>query len=316
VAAEFGFFVSCFFLKKQRKGAQIRMARDPSEKAVKISRIINNNIISAFDENGLELIMMGRGIGFSRRPGEMVKQSEIEKVFRIENEKARDDFKDLVKNIPLEYLQISDAVITKAKMLLGTGMNQNVYLTLTDHISFAIDRFKKGMSFRNPLEDEVRTFYPTEYGVGCEAVKLIRRATGLSLPKEEAVSVALHIVDAEYNTQANDILKVSKLMQRILEIVEEEFGSTEHGRTLVREDLSSYVKYLCLRAFSGKLLKLNDEQLYAYVCRQYSDEVRCSERILRCIEQGMGKRLTTDEQAYLILQLAQIRRILQENPNR
>jgi beta-glucoside operon transcriptional antiterminator len=147
-------------------------------------------------------------------------------------------------------------------------------------------------------------------------VKLIRRATGLSLPKEEAVSVALHIVDAEYNTQANDILKVSKLMQRILEIVEEEFGSTEHGRTLVREDLSSYVKYLCLRAFSGKLLKLNDEQLYAYVCRQYNDEVRCSERILRCIEQGMGKRLTTDEQAYLILQLAQIRRILQENPNR
>jgi transcriptional antiterminator, BglG family len=29
-----------------------------------IDKIINNNIISAFDEKGLEVVIMGRGIGF------------------------------------------------------------------------------------------------------------------------------------------------------------------------------------------------------------------------------------------------------------
>ena len=34
-----------------------------------IEKVINNNIVSAFDETGREVVVMGRGIGFGNRPG-------------------------------------------------------------------------------------------------------------------------------------------------------------------------------------------------------------------------------------------------------
>ena len=34
---------------------------------MKISKLINNNIVSSVDENGREIIIMGRGIGFKAR---------------------------------------------------------------------------------------------------------------------------------------------------------------------------------------------------------------------------------------------------------
>lgn len=35
-----------------------------------IDKIINNNIVSAFDETGLEVVIMGRGIGFQMKRGQ------------------------------------------------------------------------------------------------------------------------------------------------------------------------------------------------------------------------------------------------------
>ena len=48
-----------------------------------IDKIINNNIVSAFDETGLEVVIMGRGIGFQMKRGQEVPAEKIEKVFRI-----------------------------------------------------------------------------------------------------------------------------------------------------------------------------------------------------------------------------------------
>ena len=37
-----------------------------------IDKVINNNIISAFEESGTEVVVMGRGIGFKKKPGQTV----------------------------------------------------------------------------------------------------------------------------------------------------------------------------------------------------------------------------------------------------
>ena len=43
-----------------------------------IDKIINNNIVSAFDEKGLEVVIMGRGIGFQMKRGQEV-PSDLER---------------------------------------------------------------------------------------------------------------------------------------------------------------------------------------------------------------------------------------------
>ena len=54
-----------------------------------VEKVINNNIVSAYDETGREVVVMGRGIGFGVRAGAVIDNSKIEKVFRIESQGLR-----------------------------------------------------------------------------------------------------------------------------------------------------------------------------------------------------------------------------------
>ena len=48
---------------------------------MRIQRVINNNVISAIDEYGSEIVVMGKGIGFQRRPGQEIAETGKEKIF-------------------------------------------------------------------------------------------------------------------------------------------------------------------------------------------------------------------------------------------
>ena len=43
---------------------------------MRIEKVINNNIVSAFDDTGRELVLMGRGLGFGGRPGQPVDEKK------------------------------------------------------------------------------------------------------------------------------------------------------------------------------------------------------------------------------------------------
>lgn len=48
-----------------------------------IEKVINNNIISAYEKSGAEVIVMGRGIGFKKKQGEVVPADQISKSFAL-----------------------------------------------------------------------------------------------------------------------------------------------------------------------------------------------------------------------------------------
>ena len=184
---------------------------------MRIEKIINNNIISARDDKGIELVAMGKGIGFGRRAGEEVEESKIEKVFRLENIDDTEYFKSLLASLPIEFVRLSNQIISYAKETLGFELNSNIYLGLTDHINFAIERQKKGMVFSNALHDEIKLFYPNEYLVGKHALYLIENQTGCLLPEDEAASIALHIVNAELDSEISTTFVITKMMREMME---------------------------------------------------------------------------------------------------
>ncbi|MEF2574558.1 MAG: CAT RNA binding domain-containing protein, partial [Eisenbergiella sp.] len=90
---------------------------------MKIQKVINNNVISALDENGQEIVAMGRGIGFQKKAGEEMPESAVEKVFRLESPDLLERFKQVLANMPLECIQISDRIISYAKERLSMRLN-------------------------------------------------------------------------------------------------------------------------------------------------------------------------------------------------
>ena len=99
-----------------------------------IQKVINNNVISAYDVNRQEVVIMGKGIGFKAHTGDLIDEGRIEKVFRIENEKLSRQFQEILENIPLEHMQITSDIISYARKNLNVQLNQNIYITLMDHI--------------------------------------------------------------------------------------------------------------------------------------------------------------------------------------
>ena len=47
---------------------------------MRIAKILNNNVVIVLDQHGQEQVIMGRGLGFQKHPGETLDNSLIEKV--------------------------------------------------------------------------------------------------------------------------------------------------------------------------------------------------------------------------------------------
>lgn len=107
---------------------------------MRIEKIINNNIISTRDDQGVELMAMGKGIGFAQKPGNEIDDKAVEKIFRLENIDNKEYFKQLLASLPLEHIRLATDIIAYAKESLGLILSPNVYLTLTDHIGFTLSQ--------------------------------------------------------------------------------------------------------------------------------------------------------------------------------
>ena len=142
---------------------------------MQVLKCINNNVVSCRDENGREWIAMGRGLGFALRAGDELDDTKVEKRFRMETPDDARRLTDLFSTLPAQQIELCSVIVDRATQDLGRKLSPSVYLTLTDHICFAIDRLRSGTTFQNTLLAEVRTFYPREYTVGKYALELLAR---------------------------------------------------------------------------------------------------------------------------------------------
>lgn len=271
-----------------------------------VEKVINNNIVSAYDETGREVVVMGRGIGFGVRAGAVIDNSKIEKVFRIESQGVAEQFKELLANMPLEHAQISNDIISYAKSTLKLKLNQSIYVTLTDHINFAIERYQKGINLENALLWEIKRFYPQEYGLGRYAIDLIRERLHVSLPEDEAGFIALHFVNAEYETDIRDALHFPNQMKDILDIVTRELGIRLDEGSLHYERFITHVKFLLQRVYRKELLPDEESELAEMMKKKYPKEYACSEKIADYIEEAAGCRLSAEEIMYLSIHIRRI----------
>ena len=270
-----------------------------------IAKVINNNVVSSWDADHKEIIVMGRGIGFQKKPGQTVREEDIDKIFRLENRDVRERFEDLLESMPLEYVRISADIISFAKERMNARLSQSVYLTLTDHIGFAIGRFKEGMVFSNALYREIKRFYPEEFGIGMYALDLIEQRSGIRLPDDEAASIAIHLVDAEFDIKVRDAWSMTSLLQDMVGILERELPLPKED-SYRRDCLLSNLKFLAHR-----LLLLPPEErpkdpaLEGFVREHFREEYASAGRVQDFVSRKYQCRMTQEERINLALWLKQ-----------
>ena len=229
---------------------------------MKILKAINNNIVSARDENGKEIVVMGRGIGFKCREGDSIPPEAIEKIFHMDTQNETDRLKQLFSSMPLEHIEVTNRIIAYARKILGKRLNHSIYITLTDHISFSVLRFRQNMMFHNALLAEMRRFYPQEYSIGQYALDLIAKELGVRFPDDEAASIAMHIVNAEYDISLGEAVDITHLIDQMLRIVRDWHRRPLDETSVDFDRFVTHLKFLAQRALRQDRPPAGDRALY------------------------------------------------------
>ncbi|MBS5982211.1 BglG family transcription antiterminator LicT [Clostridium butyricum] len=274
---------------------------------MKIDKVINNNLIRAFDENNKEVLVMGCGLGFQKKIGQLIDKSKIEKIYFLDNKNDSNKLMTLLSEIPLEIIQASNEIISYAKYSLGKKLNDNIYISLTDHISFAVERAKQGINFKNALLWEIKRFYNHEFLIGREAVQIIKKRLDIDLPEDEAASIALHIVNAQLNSNnMNETLDITKMIQHILNIVKYHYNLELDEYSLHYERFITHLKFFSQRIFSGKTINEEDSNLCELMKKKYKEAYECVYKIEKYINKEFNHDLTEEERMYLAVHINRI----------
>ena len=275
---------------------------------MKVVKVINNNIIKSFDQENNEVLVMGKGLGFQKKPGDEVDTDLIEKVYVSSQELNSNKLAQLLADVPIEHVQIANEIISFAKVSLGKKLNDNIFLTLTDHISYAIERYNNGIPIKNALLWEIKRFYNHEFLIGKESLNMIKNKLGIDLPEDEAGFIALHIVNAELDmAQVSQVSEMTKIIQNITNIVRLYFKMDLDEYSLNYERFIVHLKFFVQRLFTGTdLTEENDSSLLFLIKEKYREEYLCALKIRQYIMNEFQRDLKEDEIIYLTIHIKRI----------
>ncbi len=273
---------------------------------MRLLRPINNNIVTALDDNGMEVIVVGKGIGYKAKEGTEIREGDIQKVYRMDNQKDTDRLKDLFASLPAEYIELTDEIFGYAKRILNKRLYERAYITLADHIHFAVQRHQSGMDFPNALLSEIRRFYPLEYEIGKHALEVVERRIGIKFPPDEAASIAMHILNAEFDISVKGTFDVTHLLNSLLDILEREWGFSIQGDDYYSERFVTHLKFLSQRVVKREAFTDEDDGLYALLEEKYPKEITCGEKIAQHIRSVYGFEVSRKEISCLAIHLCRI----------
>lgn len=274
-----------------------------------IIRVLNTNAVVTLDGKGQEIIATGAGIGFKKKKGDNLDQALVDKTYYLQNKEESHRLQEVVKEISEQYLEIAGRVVEAAK-IEGLRIRDALYITLTDHINSALERYRSGIQLKNMMRLETKKFYPIEYQLGCSAIRWIYEKSGVNLGEDEAGFIAMHIVSAEVEvSQGCDIEKIIEIITAIIQILKIHFKIDFQEDSLSYQRFLTHLKFFTVRVLNETPYQNSMQEIYKAMVEQNRNAYSGVIKVGCYIEKQLGYRLGIDEQLYLLIH---IKRILEE----
>lgn len=275
---------------------------------MRIKRILNNNAVVALNNN-IEMIALGSGIAFRKDAGDLINEKAIEKAFYPESEQQVNQLTDVLSNISPIFIQLSDEIINKAIELIDKEFSNDIYVSLPDHLQFALERAKKNMKIENRLTLETSQIYPKEFEVGKFAVDLIHKTFDVDLTMDEATNVAMHFITAESNQDLDSTMATMKLVNSLIELIETKLGIEFDKQSSQIYRLMIHLNFYAMRVLGNDAdnKSVIDSELYNVIKERYSEDFSIAQNVSKYVETQYNYETTKDEVAFLSIHIRRIR---------
>lgn len=271
---------------------------------MKIKKILNNNAVVVMDQNE-EKIAIGAGIAFQKKRHDIVNPAKIEKLFVLkENEK----FHQLLLQIPEEHFALSEQIITYAEKMLGTKLNDHIHISLTDHLSFAIERVRDGIHIKNKLFQEIKLLYKKEFDIGLWAIKHIEEQTKIKMPVDEAAYIALHLHTAKLQSgDMKQTLRQTAILASMVQTIRDFLNIQLDEDDLSYQRLITHLRFTISRIGTAEGNSMDDEML-RMIKVKYRQAFACAKKVAAELTQNYGINLPEHELGYLTLHIERLRK--------
>ncbi|MDO4554313.1 MAG: PRD domain-containing protein [Lachnospiraceae bacterium] len=272
-----------------------------------VKKILNNNLILASDQDGSEQIVMGKGLRFMNQVGEELKETNIEKIYVLKDENNTRNYMRLVEEAPPEYVESVQEAVRLANEWSKSELNEQLFVTLFDHLIYALERQEKGIVLQNRMLWEIKQFYPKEYEVGLRVLKFLNDELSCNLPEQEAGNIAFHLVNAATDhPNMEDTIVGIRMQKDIFNIIQVAFQKKIDTESMNYTRFVIHIQFFLQRLFDDKLLSDNGIFLYEQVEQKLPKELKCARQIKQYIKKNLKKEITQEELVYLAVHISRI----------
>lgn len=275
---------------------------------MKIIKVMNNSLVLAINDSGNECILMGKGIGYKKSIGHDINDDEVEKTFILKDKTMLRNFIQLASELDDIYFNLVKDTIEYAIKEFEIDVMDYLYLSLSDHIAFAVNRLKEGHHGTNFNYVEVVKYHKNEYAIGKYAVNLINETLGIKLPESEISAIGLHFVNARMNSKSyNKEVQVVKLVDHIELIVQRKLNMYFDRESLSYSRFITHLKYFAERIIEKQTF-INDDSdiLYDQLSQTMTKENEIIESIDWFVNRKHQIKLSKQEKLYLVIHIHRI----------
>lgn len=275
-----------------------------------INSVINNNVVMSTDSDAEECILVGKGIGFKATIGDQINEQKVQKKFMLADKGIMAKFKRILEEVSAEELLVSSEIISMAKQILKTTLNESIYITLPDHIHYVIQRYREHELINNSFLWDIKRYYPNEFAVGCDAVRAINEHFEIRLDENESGFIAFHFINAANNFDGvQNMEQVTTIIHEIINIV-----SYSLNYPIETDDINGYrfithVKFFVQRMINQtKTTDDSAEELFELVKQKYQESYEIIQHISRFLLKSYQYQMTESDQLYFMMHVHRLRR--------
>lgn len=274
---------------------------------MKVVRVFNNNAVLVENEANEEMVLIGKGIAFAKKTGDLINEELIQKKFVFENSQLNEKLAKLFNEVPVKYIELTLDIVEMAGKELNTKFNSNIYIALADHIAYAVERCSNNETIKNALLWEIKKFYPNEFAAAMKALEMIRYETNIEMTEDEAGFIALHFVNGQSEGELMaQTVAVTKIVEDILHIVEYHFHFKIDETSLNYIRFVTHIQYFARRLFAKEVIDDGDDILFEQIKNRYQDSYNCSLKVKKYIGSNYNIDISNDELVYFILHINRV----------
>jgi beta-glucoside operon transcriptional antiterminator len=272
-----------------------------------IKRVYNNNVLLAELGDGSEMVLVGKGIGFNHKPGEVVDPDSVDQRFVPDGSYAASHVAGVLSDAPLEQIELAQEITAMAQSELKLEPRQSLLVPILDHLGFAVQRAREGIKVDFPLRWEVAQLYPAEGNLGRRVVALIMARLGVQLQEEEWVAFALHFVNQQWSkSDFSKTVSMTETIARVFSLLSVRWGKNIDENAPSAARFVTHLRYLFARSAKATASASIKVDVLASVRQAYPEAADAALEVATLIGGALRRELGDDEVSYLALHTSRL----------